>query len=313
MLLFALACAPDQDVSPIDDGSETVEPVDEPTPYVLDEGDEELPLLGPEQLRWGIEDALSTVFTLDPVLLQGAYESLRYGDSTDCPYYYPGYYDLYGYDYWVDTCTSDSGWTFAGNGRSYAYAPYVDGYYAWDYRNYFYGAARIDTPEGETLVASGYATSYAYTNTSNGYRYHYAYLNGDFRWDGAPGTWLAEDLAVSLVTYGYQSPAGGTSMSLDGSLTGLQGDVNTVVFDGVFLFDEVLASPCPLEPSGVISLRDDEGQWYDVQFDGPDSGATAMWAPDCDGCGQAWQGGESVGQVCPSFDRMIIWPGSRPW
>ena len=311
MLLILLACVSDNDLTPV--GTVEEEP-DEPTPYVLDDEEEdEAVLLELEALRLGIEEAIDVSFQLDPVELHEAYESLRYGDYSACPYYYDSYYDLYGYYYWVDTCSSNSGWSFTGNGRSYSYGPYVDGSSDYAYRNYFYGAARIDTPDGLTFVGSGYANNYQYTNTSNGYSYHYSNLSGDFRWDGALDTWLGQDLQVALYTYAYRSPDGGTATSLSGSLTGLQGEVNTAVFDGVFLYDEVLGSPCSLEPSGIISLRDEDGQWYDVHFDGPESGATAMWPPDCDGCGKAWHEGELLGAVCPDFDRMIVWPEERPW
>ena len=61
-----------------------------------------------------------------------------------------------------------------------------------------------------------------------------------------------------------------------------------------------------------MSVRDLDGDWYDVVFDGPtDWGADSD--PDlCDGCGEAYFRGEDVGAVCPDFSGLNGWEGT-PW
>ena len=321
-MLLLIACAPEYESGAVEQPDVDV-PValdtaveDEPDPYVYDELPDEVdPLLTTTDLELGIAEGIDVLFSLDPRPLHELYVQALDDVDSDCPYFYDEYYELYGYDYWYDTCTTDGGASFSGNGRHYGYDRYVDGYYDYQFRNYYYGSAKIVTEDGHTLTAAGYSYNYDYTYTYNGYRYFYSQIYGDFRWDGpgAEGTWIERDLSMVTYLYANVSPAAGVYVSLDSSLSGLDGDVNSVVFDGVIMYDEVRGSPGPTEPGGTISLRDAAGDWYDVEFHGPTAGSTSTFPPDCDGCGTAYWKGEYVGEVCPDFSAMLDWGTGEPW
>ena len=321
MLSLLLACgSPDQGPSTLGDAPDQELVVDsaedEVPPYVYEPDPEQsTPLLSTQDLADAVASGLDVQFSLDPRPFHTIYEQAVDHSDGDCPYVYEDYVEAYGYWYWYDTCTTTDGTRFAGNGRHYHYDAYVDGYYDYVYRNYYYGSAKIVTPEGNTLTAAGYASNYQFTYY-NDYEYFYSYMYGDYRWDGpeAQGTWLEQDLSIVSYLYSNVSPDGGVWMNLDTSISGMEDElVTAIVFDGVVIYDELRSSPCPLEPSGTISVRDAEGDWYDIDFHGPDSGATAMFPPDCDGCGDAWFDGQHIGQVCPDFTPMLVWDGETPW
>ena len=90
------------------------------------------------------------------------------------------------------------------------------------------------------------------------------------------------------------------------------GTANSIWFDGVWIATEGQGSDCPIEPSGTISIRDDAGDWYDVEFQGPGYSGAASFPPECDGCGDVWYQGENLGQACVDFSAMTDWEGS-PW
>jgi hypothetical protein len=99
---------------------------------------------------------------------------------------------------------------------------------------------------------------------------------------------------------------------VDGGVSGFDGEIGAVVFDAVLLVDAGWGGACPSEPGGVISVRDVQGGWYDILLDGP-----AEWGgtsdPDlCDGCGEAFYRGESIGSVCADFPALLGWEGT-PW
>lgn len=321
-LLLVAACQPaPDDGAPIDTGTQGpfTDPETEPeeeessTPYVYEDDGEEGTLLSLEDMQASVAEAIDVVLHIDPKPLWEIYEGARGESDGDCPYYYPEYYTTYGYWYWYDTCTTDGGSRFAGNGRSYVYLNDRVSTYNYDWRSYFYGSATVTTADGHVFVGAGYSSAYEALN-DNGYYYYYQNTYGDFRWDGpeAAGTWLADDLGVATVLSASRHPVNGVAISIQSSLAGLRGPANAAVLDGVYMYSELRGSPCPIEPSGTISLRDANGSWVDLEFQGPDAGATAMFPPDCDGCGQAYFRGELLGEVCPDFSKLLEWE-DRPW
>jgi hypothetical protein len=61
-----------------------------------------------------------------------------------------------------------------------------------------------------------------------------------------------------------------------------------------------------------VSLRDSDGNWYDVVFDGPILYDDVIDPAVCDGCGEAWYRGEPMGTVCADFNALVDWEVS-PW
>lgn len=314
-LLLILACSVSETniVEPVPEPA--VEADSEPTPYVVDDETAEAEPVAPEVLAVGIAQAIQALLHVDPVPFHEKYEGMREEmEDGYCPYYYPEYYESYGQYYWIDNCSSEMGGSFAGNGRSYMNDPYVNGSYEYDYVGYFYGSARIEGADGQVISAAGYSSAQQYLHSGNGYTYYYHDMWGEFSAEnvGLDDSWLATGWRLDHTLSANVSPAGGKYLYLNSAVSNMDGPINAAVLEGVVIYDELRGSPCPEEPSGLFSLRDADGRWYEIQFDGPPSGGVAMYPPDCDGCGQAWLDGESIGQVCPDFSGLLGW-GENPW
>lgn len=317
MLLLLLACAPESRLAahataandPEDAGS---------SPYLVDDsGSDAVPALTADQIASGIESAIDVAFTIDPALLFDATASIWSGrDDGDCPYYYPEYLELYNEYIWTDSCTAASGNAFSGSAYYYAWDGRYSYYYGtYDRYDYFYGDASLSRADGQTLDASGTAYYYDFDGLDySGYREPYSLLQGAFDWTGPEyaGTWLAASYTLDLYTVGLEYSTGGRSIVLDGSLGGLSGEVNAVTFGSLYSENLTLGTTCVTEPGGTISVRDNEGGWYDVHFDGPAFHGASVFPAACDGCGDAWWRGQYVGQVCPDFAALLGWEG-RPW
>ncbi len=106
-------------------------------------------------------------------------------------------------------------------------------------------------------------------------------------------------------------PEGGRIATIDGGITGLAGDLDTVSVSGLFMYSPEL-SECD-EPGGSVSVRDADGNWYDVLFDGPEG-----WEDEdvdlmaCDGCGTTWFRGQQIGNTCVDFSSLVEFE-DRPW
>jgi hypothetical protein len=182
----------------------------------------------------------------------------------------------------------------------------------WTVQNeYVYAVAAAVTPEGWAWQGSGYA-AFAYGELDHPdepepylERYTQHFIGGDFTWDGpsAAGTWLGSPLRMTGGWGSYEVPGLGGNMVLDGTLSGDLGELTALAASGVSTLTPAWRPCDTLEPTGIISLRDADGGWYDAVFNGPVEGEPT---PDqCDGCGELWFEGELVGQVCPDFSALL--------
>lgn len=295
---------------------------DLPSDYIY-EDDEVEALLSPEQVQQGITDGIVAMLSVDPDLMHDTYNTIidesrsaALAGEADCPYYYEDYYTYYGYYYWYDSCTAEDDLTYSGYGYSYDYEPYETSGYRYSDVSYLYGNLALTTPEGATFEGSGYSYHQEYGYSTNYYAV-YAYVYGNWAYDGedAEGNWLTQNLGVNTyVSASAYSDMGVpySQMTMTGSVSGLSGDVNTIVMTDTFIYTEAYGSDCDLEPSGLISVRDSQGEWYDVEFQGPPYMGASVFPTDCDGCGQIWFRGEYLGEACPDFSRMTDWE-VRPW
>ena len=297
-------------------------PEDEPDDYIYDEETVE-PSLSLDEVERGIEAGLDAVMWVDPSALHTTYDGIISpsmdtvvaGDD-DCPYYYDYYLEDYGYFYWYDSCTADDATYFTGYALSYDYTGLSS--YPYQYGNYAYlsGSGSVTDSAGYTLDIGGYSyiNEYDYYDY---YSYHYAYTYGNFDYNApdAADTWLAAGPPGNLYWSAshYDNTAGPQNyVTVTGSLAGLIGDVNTIVLTDTYIYTESAGSSCADEPSGTISVRDAEGEWYDVSFQGPPYQGASVLPADCDGCGQVYFRGELLGEVCPDFSILTDWE-DRPW
>jgi len=318
LLSFLLACGPavESDLAPVKDPADP-DPTDpgetapEDPPYVADEDAIE-PLLGLDEVGAAVTEAVATAKMVDGSLLFRAYRAALDEASSSCPYMDPLYQELYSVDYWYDSCTADSGTSFNGYGYGYLYEPFWSGTYYYSDYAYFYGDAVVSWADGSEFVASGNASYTNYDESTSNYGVMSLYTFGQFSWDAdeAAGTWLAAGVSASLSTYAVDYRGWGARMVVfDGGLSHLDGTTNAVVFDQLYAANQVYGSPCEMEPGGMVSVRDSQGEWYDVVFDGADYGSSSVFPPECDGCGHVWFRGELLGDVCPDLSGLLDWEG----
>lgn len=301
ILSLLIACQPDE---PVPEGEEPYEPV----PYLVEEEDPPEPSFSAEALSDAIDQGLQRAIGITGVPIFPAYEAVMATADEACPTYY-----AYGSNvYWYDYCWSEQGTLFNGYSFHLVYDQYDGGDGLIYTGDQLYGIAQVTTADGEVFEAGG--TAYDLYAESADYQVYYSVVQGGFSWTGAGDSWLAEGLAPNLYMVAYYVPAmDGRAFSLEGGVAGLEGDFDTVVFDGLVLYDEKVGGACPIEPAGMVSVRDPEGQWYDVLFDGEAEYGQGVLDPDaCDGCGEAWYRGVSVGQVCAEWSWLNEWEGA-PW
>ncbi len=314
---------PDPDPDPgTDDPTDTEDPVD-PSDYVT-ETEEIVPLLTLSEVELGIKDAIETVRTIDPAPLHELYLDAQTDGDDECPSYDEEYSGEYPDRlYWRDACTVAAGASFSGYVYSYDFGSYIDSSETYDYAGYAYynGSSKVVDGQGNTFIGAGYSSYYERTHISGGYSTFYNSISGNFRTDNPAyaDTWLARDLNLSIYVYGhrYAEDTSGSiqdtvNVSYSASLSGLEGDINAVRLDDVYIYPESEGSMCDLEPAGLIALRDEAGSWYEVEFDGPKYSGAGAFPPDCDGCGRVYFRGQLLGEVCPDFSGIQTWD-DRAW
>jgi len=296
---------------------------DDPDDYVYEQ-DEVEALLSVADVEQGIEDGLATAMWIDPSIVLDEYgrlisaaEADMVSGEGDCPYYYDYYLEYYSYFYWYDSCTTPDGTAFSGYALGYDFSGASSPPYAYPHYAYLSGSGAVQSPDGYTLEIGGSAYDYEYDYYGSYYNYHSGYVVGSFAYDDPrfADTWLAAGLSIDLTISGddygdYDVPM--NTLTFTGSLSGMTGDVNTVVFTDTTISAAGRGSACDVEPSGTISVRDADGEWYDVNFQGPPYVGASVFPPDCDGCGQVYFRGQYLGDACPDFRVITTWEG-RPW
>lgn len=285
-----------------------------PVPYIYEPDAPPEPRISAEELGPIISDTLGAAFLLQLDPLYETYDSLIGGADRDgCPimldYHYPSIHE----QFWLGECTASSGVSFTGQSYLYEYESYIDpsGAYLDGFALYLSGG--MEAPTGEFIVGAGEALDLV--GAGVGYRFYLRALNGTFLVGDSQGYFSGLDgstVPAMSVTALYSPPVKGRSVVLEGAMGGLSGEIGTVAVSALTLTNAALGSVCPTEPSGSISLRDRDGNWYDVFFDTPVE-PDESWDPSlCDGCGDAWFRGSYLGEVCADFSTLLDW-GTSPW
>ncbi len=310
LMILAAGCV-ENDVTTVDDDPVNSD-TEAPGVYVYDD-DGEVIEVDLDHVTLALEDAADQLLVVDPNLWIQAYTEAMAWEDTYCPYHYEDYLELYGYDYWYGGCSTESGGKYDGYGYGYQYTEPVDTglYFYWTY-GWLGGELGIEHPDGSRLDLAGYFYAQDYEIAAN--RYQYSQLAGSILWVGPEfeGTWLERGLSANLILSSGANDTTGTYLSIDGGLSGYDGESSAVWFDGVLMAQESRGHDCEVEPSGVISVRQSDGLWIDVVFDGANSIGGEVFPAACDGCGVAWVEGDQVGEVCPDLSVLTAWTG-RPW
>ena len=309
-LLFVLtlaACGPSEEPAPVDTSGEVPQEETAPSEYVFEE-DEPAQLLSLGEVELAIFESFEVLQRLNPSLVHDAYAQVKDQTDPECPYFY----DYYDYDYWADSCETDAGSSFSGQVGFWRTYNTQDDYYDIIDEGYYSGDAKVTSSDGETFVGSGYAYHSAKRDRYGTNNYHYWNVWGEYGWSGGgleAGNWVQEDYTVefSMWTGNYYGSDTATYTSLSGGLSGLSGDINTILLRDFMIYSDELGSECDLEPYGTISVRDNAGNWVDVVFDGPAYWGAWAFQPHCDGCGTAYFRGEEIGPTCIDFSSWLQW------
>ena len=298
------------------DGSANEEPeASVPLPWIFEEETLAEPSLDAATAAAALQEGVAMAMARTAPAVFPSYEAAMDGQSAGCP----DYYDYDGNVYWYDNCTGSNGSAFSGY-SFYTRYDQLDGGDGLIYDGEsLSGVARIGTPEGHVFEAGGSAYYYqAHHDAANDqdatYDYFVSIVQGSFSYDGpeAAGTWLAEEAAPDISFQGaYLPDMDARTAILDGSISGLSGAVEYMVFDALTVFSPAI-STCPEEPGGGFSVRGADGYWYDVIFDGPMEWGETVERGACDGCGRLYFQGEELGEVCVGETEMLAW-GVSPW
>jgi len=306
MLVVLASCREDDDAAGMDDAAELPSPYDDGSG-----GDIPMPTLGPEQVGGVAIAGLREFASLRPQVVMDAYVAIAVHED-GCPEEFEEYAEegTTVQVWYSDGCTTQMGVSFAGGGR-YERFTYTDAGYA---------------TEGASLNAEGASFSVAAMDGRS------LMLSGAFGWSRGTGedytdasieilgratadpTTAAGDriLDGSISASGYMFSYGDAdikAMGGEGAWSGAGlGDARAFAFAGT----QVYSLGCAAEPAGTLSLRDGEGFWHDVVFDGITVAADAPeFHPDlCDGCGNYLAAGEPDGQACvgqAELTAMLAW------
>ncbi len=287
---------------------------DTPAPYIDPDTEVTPPTLDAGEVQAVIDETFASLWDFQPQPVLDAYEAADADSDGDCPIVYPDYDVDYGDAwYWFETCTSDAGAHYTG-------FVYAVSFSDWEQDGVIYdgggmaAAGEVTDAAGRVWEGSGTVYGYEGASTDGSTFINALIMDGTWSWDGDDGgSWMSTGIEPGFTGYTWWSAdLGGGAVVMDGGLFGLEGPLDTVVMDGMTLYDEVFAPSCALEPSGTISVRDTEGRWFDVTFDGGDDLEDVVTPEWCDGCGGAWFEGTYVGEVCLDFSTLLDWE-ERPW
>lgn len=263
--------------------TETEAEEDLPSPYVVEEEEGQEPIFGAQEIADFVASSVGDMRYYHAEPMVSAYYEAMEAATPGCPDYYD---DGYG-SYWYDYCTTNAGVVFEGYGSEYEY-DYWDGDTHWVSQE-FYAEARI---EGDTTFSGAGYGYIAHGESELGWSYISSYNDGSFSWDGAgaDGTWMGSDVRPALSVWSAER-AENRELGLSGVITGLDGlAAETMALENVYI--GVWGSECDAWVQGTFSIRDDDGNWYDLMID------PKAQHPQCERCGDVWFRGEVLGEGC---------------
>lgn len=306
MVVLLAACREADDAPATDDAAEL------PSPYDDDSGsDTAMPTLGPEQVGGVAIAGLREFASLRPQVVMDAYVAIAVHED-GCPEEFEEYAEegTTVQVWYTDGCTTSMGVSFAGGGRyeTYTYTD-AEGYATEGAVLNAEGASFSVAMDGRSLMLSGYfgwsrGTGEDYTDAS-------IEILGRATTDAATAAGnriLDGSISASGYMFSY-ADAEIKAMGGEGAWSGAGlGDARAFAFAGT----QVYSLGCAAEPAGTLSLRDGEGFWHDVVFDGITMVAEAPeFHPElCDGCGNYLAAGEPDGQACveaAELTAMLAW------
>jgi len=240
-------------------------------------------------------------------------------DSADeyCPYNS----EFEGSAYWYGGCTTSSGTRFEGYSF---YEEYVDSPLFGDGSNMFGTSLNTQSTvvldDGSRFDMGGSAVVYEGTINNEEIYAWFTSVNGTFGWSDIEmdESWMGGPIRPNIqnLAYLWTFEDGSTYRAVNSTagFGGLDAEWDTVFLSEVFSADSLGGYwPCTDEPSGTISVRSPQGDWFQVVYDVEQDGDAWTIVPGaCDGCGTVFASGEAVGEACNDFDSLRDWE-DQPW
>lgn len=285
VLLALVGCAaPEEDTAPEAPPSRWDPAIDDPNAVAE-----------PEAVQARLQQAIDSARQFEASPIVEGYLVAAAEASEACPTWY-GIGEL---AYWYDTCTTDGGATFDGYVFEEPAEDSID--YVWTGMQ-LWGAATLTTADGRVMHVGGRVEST--TATGQGTTNFHSRAQGSFRWDGveADGTWLGEgyDLDLDIIGTLLADGSGGRALSIDGGISGFTEPLSTVRFEAVQTLRP--SAKGALETTGMMSARDADGRWYQVEIGAGEAG-----------CGPLVSEGVELGEVCLDFAALADWDDTGPW
>ncbi|MFT5681712.1 MAG: hypothetical protein ACI8RZ_002618 [Myxococcota bacterium] len=264
----------------------------EPSPYLVDDVEPATFSLTADQVVVAINEVIATAVDYDGhVAIEAFDEVMAYADDA-CPM---NTSTAEGDVFWDTICTAESGATYSG------LMSLFESETEFERRGDLRAEVLITTPSDEQLVIAG--DIHTSVNLVN--RTWYSSVAGvvDYNGPASVGSWLEDASDITLEYTLSLSPEDELLQAvIDGSITTAAGAGTAVDMDD-FVLSKAEGFPCPMEPSGRISIRDSQGVWADVVFDVELEGERyTIGDGACDGCGTLWYDGENLGPVCVDVD-----------
>lgn len=303
--------------APEDGAEDGGAPGDGPSEYDWQPEDDPTSEFDAATVEAALVDVVDGMMTIGAAPVLDTYAELMGEADEVCP----AWYEQDGNIFWYAQCTADSGAYFDGYGFTTLYEDaelFGEGGGLWD-ATVVSGAATIRDGAGHTFHLGGQV----YDGVGHGDDGRLLWVSnvlGGFTWDGegADESWLGQGVSPGLLLYGIRYPEDsgvgvtGNYIYAEGTVGGLGTAATGADLREFALVHETLGSPCELEPSGSISVRDERGAWWDVVFDVAATDSGWELDGDCDGCGGVYRDGEYQGDVCADFSPLLDWT-DRPW
>lgn len=297
--VLAFGCAPDGDDHEGSNG-------ELPSPYEDDGEPDGSPALSREQVAAAATAGLRSFASLRPQSVVELYQAIAVHDD-ECPEEFEEIVEdgTTAQTWYSDGCTTAAGVQFAGGGR-------IETYTRTEEVGYDVTGAALDAEgaslsviaaDGRSLTLSGsvawqHGTSAESTDSSLEI---YGHALADAA-SAAGNPLLDGSISVQGYMYSYAGD-GSKEIGGEGAISGAGlADARAFSFAGIGVYSE----GCTAEPMGTVSVRDANGFWHDIAFDGitmvddePQFDQAA-----CDGCGEYLAAGEPDGEACVAANEL---------
>ena len=297
MIIFMLGCAP----TPV--GVETEKPVSYEYEGVEDSLDLDI-----ASMEMEVNEVFSTLRSYNSQEIVDSYYNIMDYADVQCP----TSYEVDGNAFWYGSCQSGQGLAFDGYlfFNTYENTDLFSDGTLWDAEivngstTLYHSSLGKSNYSGNAYLAQGV--------NPDGADVFLSATQGSFLVEAAEEERLQEGWSPWLTMYGlrYETEFGSANaISLNGSLPYIGEHIAALSFSNMLTLDDLFGYPCPLEPTGILSVRSSGGVWIDVEFD-----VSQDWILNgtCDGCGVATTHQGDAYDFCVDVSPLVNWE-STPW